>query len=58
MEECNHIWEPTDSDEHGDPLFRPNRHMWSGLKAHVVCTECNVRTWMTKEEWRAIPASD
>lgn len=48
---CRHIWESTDTDVEGNPSFRVNRMMWSGERAHVICTKCNARTWMTREEW-------
>lgn len=54
--DCNHIWEPTDTEESGEPSFRKNRYMWAGLRAHVCCSECNCRTWLTKEEWDALEA--
>lgn len=51
MTDCAHVWQPTDVDQDGDPVFRPNRMMYAGEKAHVVCAECNARTWLGREEW-------
>lgn len=52
MEDCEHYWIPqTKADGMED--FR----MMNGVeRVYATCSECNTRSWFTREQWRAIPA--
>lgn len=55
MNECNHYWIPN-SGRGGEPDFRLNRMMHpTEPLMHVRCSLCGTRTWVTKEQWAAIP---
>lgn len=43
-----HDWQSTSPD--GVPDYRRNGQMWQGEKAHVRCTRCGCRTWVSRDE--------
>lgn len=49
---CDHVWELSDPNE--ETAFRKNSMMWSGERAHVRCSKCNARTWLSRDEWNAL----
>jgi hypothetical protein len=51
--QCAHIW-IANSGRGGTPQFRPNRQMSLEPLMHVLCCECNARTWMTEKRWYAM----
>ena len=50
MTDCNHFWH-SNSGRGGMAVFRRNRQMSAEPLMHVRCSECNARTWLTKEQW-------
>lgn len=51
---CVHIWTAAENSD-GSIAYRVNQKMWIGVRVHVTCSECNDRTWMTKEQWESLP---
>ena len=50
---CNHHW-IANSGRGGEPEFRLNRTMSELPLMHVLCSKCNDRTWLTREQWDAL----
>lgn len=53
MENCRHIWVSSDEDENGEAMFSKSPFGPEPV-THVCCSECNARTWLTKEQWFAL----
>lgn len=51
VNDCDHIW-LANSGKGGEPEFRLNRQLSSEPLMHVLCAECNARTWLTEAQWR------
>lgn len=51
---CEHVW-VGNSGKGGAPEWRQNRQMWAGLRMHVKCELCHARTWMSQDQWKALP---
>lgn len=52
-DKCAHIW-IANSGQAGAPRFRPNRQMSVEPLMHVMCAECDARTWFTEKQWFAM----
>lgn len=48
-----HDYFPTAVDKDGHPEFRMNRQMSAEPLAHVRCSRCGCRTWLTKAQFAA-----
>lgn len=51
--QCNHKW-VSNSGKGGNPNFKFNRQMSNEPLMHIMCSKCNTRTWVTKNQWKHI----
>ena len=54
MDDCAHIWNANTKPD-GSLDFRMNRQLSGEPLVIVKCELCKARTWMTREQWEALP---